>query len=383
MEAREAPGSAGLLMKASTVSLLWREPEIIREFQTGVSLHGHTMHSEECLSFLPGHLCQVPGVSQLVRRYQRGPEPAVDFSRAYWTPPLTPAGALHLEQGQIRNLGLQPMVSLTDHDNVEAGVALQISSPAGVPISTEWTVPYRRTILHLGIHNLPRNAVRLWMSVMASYTASPDERLLPQILEGLAEIPDVLIVLNHPFWLEEGISESDHARALPLALQECGRWFHAFELNGTRRWPENRRVIDLAREWSRPLISGGDRHAAEPSACLNLTNAATFSDFVAEIRSGLSAVLFMPQYREPMPVRVLEAVWDILRPYPEYAGRERWVDRVFYRGKDGIARPLADIWRGRTPWVIPPAAGLVQFAAAPGVRFTLRYLLSRQAEALQ
>jgi len=50
---------------------------------TGVCLHGHTMHSEECLSFLPRYLHHVPGVSQIVSRYEGGPRPAVDFSRAY------------------------------------------------------------------------------------------------------------------------------------------------------------------------------------------------------------------------------------------------------------------------------------------------------------
>ncbi len=340
------------------------------------------MHSEECLSFLPRHLHRVPGASRIVRGYERGPEPAVDFSRAYWTPPLTPACALRLERAQIANLGLRPLVSLTDHDNIEAGLALRISSAYDTPISVEWTVPYENSILHLGVHNLPPNAVRPWMSILATYTAAPDEALLPRILEGLAEIPEVLIVLNHPFWLEEGVEEPDHQRALSRALRECNPWFHAFELNGTRRWSENRRVVDLARQWSRPLISGGDRHACEPAACINLTNAKTFTEFGAEVRSGCSSVLFMPHYREPMPVRLLQAVWEILRPYPEYAGRERWIDRVVYRGKDDVARPLSVIWGDRVPWVIRPAAGLLQFAAMPGMRLTLRYLLSRQAEVL-
>jgi hypothetical protein len=383
MKVRTAHIAVGIRMNATMISRLWREPEIAHRFRTGVCLHGHTMHSEECLAFLPRHLHHVPGVSLIVRGYQQGSDPAVDFSRAFWTPPLTPAGAVHLEKSQIEKLGLQPLVSLTDHDNVEACIALQVSSPCEVPLSTEWTVPYERSILHLGIHNLRSNTVRSWMSVMAAYTASPDERLLPQILESLANLRDVLIVLNHPFWLEEGILEADHERALPRVLRECNPWLHAFELNGTRNWAENRRVIDLASQWARPLISGGDRHACEPSACLNLTNALTFGEFVGEIRSGASSVLFMPQYREPMPVRLLEAVWDILRPYPEYAGRERWIDRVYYRGKDDVALPLATVWGDRIPWVIRPAAGLLPFAARPGVRVALRYLLSRQAEALQ
>jgi hypothetical protein len=359
------------------VSLFWDQPEAVGGFATAVCLHGHTMHSEECLSFLPRYLHGVPGISQIVRGYQRGPRPEVDFSRAYWTPPLTPASAMRLERAQIANLGLRPLVSLTDHDKIDAGLALKDE-----PISVEWTVPYERSILHLGIHNLPPDSARSWMSVMAAHTSAPAESRLPEILGGMGRIPGVLIVLNHPFWLEEGVERADHQRALDRVLRECNHWFHAFELNGTRRWSENRAVVELAREWSQPVISGGDRHACEPAACLNLTNATSFAEFVDEVRSGYSVVLFMPHYRESMPVRMVEAIWDILRPYPEYPARERWTDRLFYRGEDGTATPLSILWKKRMPWVVRPAAGMLQFPAANGVRLALRRLLSRQAEVL-
>jgi hypothetical protein len=364
------------------VSLLWREPAIAARFHTGVCLHGHTLHSEECLSFLPSHLSHVPGISHIVRNFERGPAPRVDFARAFWTPPLAPACALRLERKQIADCGLAPIVSLTDHDNIEAGVALQEKARAAdTPISAEWTVPYERSIFHLGIHNLPPDAARYWMAIMAAHTTAPDENRLPEILRELDRIPGALIVLNHPYWLEEGVVESDHRRALARILPECAGYFHAFELNGTRVWKENAEVIDLARQWSRPVISGGDRHACEPSANLNLTNASSFAEFAAEVRSGHSHVLFMPHYREPMALRILAAARDILRPYPEYRGRERWTDRIFYRGEDGIARTLSVVWKNRVPWFLHPATGMVQLFAAPGIRFTLRQLLPLEAEA--
>jgi hypothetical protein len=263
-------------------------------------------------------------------------------------------------------------------------MALQVTEPSRkVPVSVEWTVPYQRSVLHLGIHNLPSGTARTWLSAMAAYTAAPNERALPDTLSALAAIPDVLIVLNHPYWLEEGVEEADHAQALPRFLRECLPWLHAFELNGTRRWHENAAVVELADAHSRPVISGGDRHAGEPAACLNLTNARSFAEFVSEVRGGHSSVVFMPHYREPMPLRVLGTAWDILRPYPEYPGRERWTDRVFYRGGDGVARPLSLIWDHRTPAILRPATGIVQFLASAQVRPALRLLLSRQAEAAQ
>jgi len=370
-------------MGHDTVSLLWREPALTARFQTAVCLHGHTWHSEECLSFLPTHLRHIPGISHLIRQSQCRPVDAVDYARAFWTPPLAPACALALEKKQIQERGLAPIVSLTDHDSIEACLSLQQQEDNGqTPISVEWTTPYEQSIFHFGVHNLPPCLAREWMSVMASYTTAPDENLLPAILQDLGRIPEVLIVLNHPYWLEEGVTESAHRLALARILRECPDGFHAFELNGTRAWKENAAVIQLAGECGRPVISGGDRHACEPAACLNLTNASTFGEFAAEVRSSYSQVLFMPHYREPMSLRILETAWDILRPYPEYPGRERWTQRIFYRGEDGVARPLSVVWRNGVPWFLNAATGLLQFIAMRGVRLTLRRLMPLEAEAL-
>jgi hypothetical protein len=372
-------------MKDGNVHFLWRDRTVARGFGTGVCLHGHTMYSRECLSFLPRYLHHVPGISQLVRRYEQpraGSRAAVDFSRAYWTPPLTPGTALGLEREQIGNLGLLPIVSLTDHDDIDAGLTLQVTADRDeAPVSVEWTVPYETSILHFGIHNLPRRGDQPWMDAMAAYTSSPDEALLPELLGALSAIPEVLIVLNHPFWLEEGVQEAGHYQALKRLFRECIAWIHAFELNGTRSWKENAATIALAYAHSRPIVSGGDRHACEPAACINLTNARTFSEFAVEIREGHSTLAFLPQYREPMALRVLEASWDILRPYPEYPGRERWIDRFYYYGGDGAAQPLSTVWKDQVPWILKPATSLLELVATTKLRLAVR-LLTQQGEML-
>src|SRR4029077_20345185 len=130
-------------------------------------------------------------------------------------------------------------------------------------------------------------------------------------------------------------------------------------------------------------ISGGDRHACEPNGNLNVTNAQSFPEFVAEIRQGSSTLLFMPQYREPLGLRILEAGWDILRPYPEYPGRERWTDRIFYRGEDGTAAPLSVIWQGSGPRWLACAAGAVQLLAGTRLRPAMRLFLSERGELRQ
>ena len=206
-------------MIGSTVRFAWHQGALGESYHNGVCLHGHTMYSQECLSFLPRYLHEVPGLSQIVTYYERVRR--IDFARAWWTPPLTPASALHLERKQIAKLGLHPMVSLTDHDDIRAGLTLGVTEEASeVPISVEWTVPYERTIFHLGVHNIPRSDAAEWMAAMTEYTASPREETLPVILDEFARVPDVLIVLNHPYWLEEGVDERDHEPALQRLIQE-------------------------------------------------------------------------------------------------------------------------------------------------------------------
>src|SRR3974390_1049492 len=113
----------------------WRNPAVPGRFRSGVCLHGHTLFSEECLWFLPRYLQHLPGASRVMSRYCS----KVDFARAWWTPPLTPVSALELERGQIRRLGLAPMVSLTDHDKIDAGLALQVTcARRDTPVSVEW-----------------------------------------------------------------------------------------------------------------------------------------------------------------------------------------------------------------------------------------------------
>ena len=76
-----------------------------------------------------------------------------------------------------------------------------------------------------------------------------------------------------------------------------------------------------------PAISGGDRHGLEPNANLNLTTRRSFAEFAAEIRrERLSAVLFMPQYRETLGMRWFETVKDIVRCHPgKRSGPAGWI----------------------------------------------------------
>ena len=75
----------------------------------------------------------------------------------------------------------------------------------------------------------------------------------------------------------------------------------------------------LALETQRQLVTGGDRHGCEPNAVLNMTGAKCFGDFAAEVREGAPThSLFMPQCAEPLKLRVLQVMSDVLRTYENF-----------------------------------------------------------------
>ena len=94
------------------------------------------------------------------------------------------------------------------------------------------------------------------------------------------------------------------------------------------------------------LISGGDRHGVEPNANINLTNATSFTELVHEIRrEKKSDMLFMPQYAEPWKHRILQSTIDAVRDYPEFPqGSRTWDERVYHPDKNGVDRPLCELW---------------------------------------
>lgn len=366
-------------MTRATVRFLWRAPGVVDGLRTGVSLHSHTMHSREGLAFVPRYASLVPLLSwefdRQRRRYEAFHGTPPNFSTAYWTPPLTSRQAFEVERSQIEDvLDLRALVSLTDHDNIDAGCLLQIPEQ-DIPISVEWTIPFGETFFHLGLHNLPVLAARDLIAALANYTRRPDAALLQELLAGLDAESGVLIVLNHPMWDQAAIGLARHRVALRNLIETVGDRVHALELNGLRPWRENRIVVDLARDLNRTLISGGDRHGREPNALINLTNAATFSEFVDEVRSGYSHVLFLPQYREPLGLRILQAICEILQDCPDLVGREKWTDRVFYAPYDGELKPLSSAWKDGGPAVARWFVRGVELAGSRRVRRALRLWL--------
>jgi hypothetical protein len=371
-----------------TVGFAWRGTPWKRAL-TGVSLHSHTSHSKEALDFIPRFAAHVPVVRDLVRgqgaKYLKlnGRDP--NCLNAWWTPPLGPRESLAVERKQIEGLGLQALVSISDHDNVEAPLLLRLL-PEGrnTPVSVEWTVPYRGVFFHLGVHNLPPRRATQCMAAMTAFTANPKEVDIEGVLSWLSEEPDALVVFNHPHWDEKGVGQALHDC---LAVEFLGRYspfLHALELNGLRPWSENRRVLEWGASMEKAIVSGGDRHCSEPNAILNLTNSSTFSEFVEEVREyGRSYVLVMPQYREPMLSRVLKMISDVMRDNRAHThGWVRWTDRVFIRDYDtGQVEALSSIWgEGREPLTLQALAGVCRMLDNRSLHAALRQILPSAQE---
>jgi hypothetical protein len=349
-------------MSQSSVSYLWREPEAAKGFTTGVSLHSHTNQSKETLDFI-SELSKDWSVLQPVMRWAErrckrltGINP--DYARSYWTPPLTPSLAFDLERRQIEEkLQLPGLVSITDHDDIQAPMLLRtVAGSRHIPVSVEWTVPFGSTAFHLGIHNLPSAQGTAWMERLAAFTAMPVEtrpaKLLTEMLAELDELPNVLIVFNHPLWDLYRVGKGKHDVLVNEFLAVNGQFLHALELNGLRDWKENRETSTLAGKWNQLVISGGDRHGIEPNANVNLTRAKSFNEFVHEVRRDReSHVLFMPQYAEPWKHRILQSTLAVIRNYPDFPeGSRLWDERVFHPDVEGEIQPLKRLWMsGRAP----------------------------------
>jgi len=368
-------------MANTTISYLWRDRKAHESFRTGVSLHSHTNQSRETLDFLANLGSTYSMIRPLLARLERRAEKLhgvrVDYASSYWTPPMTPKLAFDLEKGQIERLGLHSMVSITDHDTIEAPMLLRtVPSARQIPVSVEWSVPYGGVQdFHIGIHNLPSARAKQWMNTLAEFTATPNSDRLKEILIALHEEPNVLVIFNHPMWDLFLIGEERHRFMVNEFLQKFGAWIHALELNGLRNWEENRETRRLAECWNMVLVSGGDRHGVEPNANINLTNATSFTEFVHEIRrERKSNVLFMPQYAQPWKHRLLQSTLDAIRNYPDFPqGSRTWDERAYHPDARGVVRPLSEIWpKGRAPLAIQCVIRSVQLLGSRPVSGGLR-----------
>jgi hypothetical protein len=368
---------------ANKLTYLAQDRRITSQFPTAVSLHGHTNQSRESLYFIFQFASKRTvlrwALSTQDQKAQRESAIKMDLLRAYWMPPLPPLEAFQVERKQIEEgLGLTSLISLTDHDNIEAPLLLRaVPEARRIPVSLEWSIPFDETVFHLGVHNLPTAEAETWVQRMACYTERPCASELWDLLSALSRIPQLLLVFNHPLWDLPGVGQAKHIHAVKSLLRKANPFLHAFELGGLRTPKENRAVIALAKAYGQPVIAGGDRHGCEPSGLLNLTSASSFGEFVEEVRNGHSHVLAMPQYSECTHLRVYHTLLDVIRHYPDHPlGLRNWDERIQHPDSRGVLRPLNTLWTG-PPGFVTLIFNLLRMGEAEPMRRTLRFAFNR------
>jgi hypothetical protein len=335
----------------SRISYFWKEADARKAFRSGISLHSHTNHSRESLSFISVLASRSDLVHWYLERHQRKATRrgvAIDLFKACWTPPLSAREAHDVERRQLEDvLDLEALVSLTDHDNIAASSLLRVVPEfENVPISVEWTVPFAECHFHLGVHNLPGKLAVAIMEELAAYTANPRVDRLDELFRYLHGLDDVLVIFNHPKWNISFLQPNRFHYLLTDFLSRYSGFIHALELNGLRSWKENQQVAELASGWNQLVISGGDRHGREPNGNVNMTNASSFGEFVHEVRvQRRSHVMFMPQYADPIAMRFVQTFLDVIREYPEKPeGARHWDDRTLHPDLNGALMPVSAQW---------------------------------------
>ncbi len=375
-------------LKRTRLHILHEPKDLSKEANTGVSLHCHTEHSKEMLNFVPHYAARLPIISFFWNRenkshLKRRGKP-IGFEGAYWSPPMTARDVYNIEKTQINEVGLNAITSITDHDSIEANLKINESTPnEQAPISMEWTVPFEIGFFHVGVHNLPKESAVELTKTLLDYTFDKENQTTARLNEMFAmlhALPEVLVVLNHPLWDIESAGKERHALLLKNFLKVHGRWIHALEINGFRKWSENKAVIELAEALNLPIVTGGDRHGCKPNTVINLTNGKTFAEFVEEIRVDKhSEVALMPEYKQPLHSRQLQSFSEILRHYPEFPeGRRQWFDRVHY-DYDGLGlRKLSVHWTYGGPLWLQLATWTLGVSGSPRLRPLFRLAMKRE-----
>lgn len=344
-----------------------------KAFRAAVSLHSHTHHSREIMADLPRYIARIPIVAvafeREVGRYAEREGRPVDFSKGWWHPPVSPKAVFESEVWQIeRRFDLLPLVSVTDHDDISAGLELQdLYANRRAPVSFEWTVPCGDGFFHIGVNNLPVDSASDWYARLNAVTTSLSREPLADIFADLHALPGTLLVFCHPLWDLAGVGQTEHTRQLRRFLVAHKSHLHAVELNGYRSRQENAGAQALALSAGLPLISGGDRHGCAPNAILNVTHARSFAEFAAEMRDGASHIVIMPEYRQNLTARKLASASDVLRRYgADPTGRVDWTDRVSCE-RDGNVRPLSFHWPDGGPFWVRSSVRAFRLIASPVV----------------
>ena len=290
-----------------------------REFGYAVSLHNHSCHSVEKLAALNqvvklGFMRPLSGVLQ--RSFGLASVPNLNYAEITYNPPYTPDDVYEMESAAAAKWGFHGAhLTITDHDEFAGSLALLRGRPdlnGRVAIGEEVSVWYQGHLFHLGVSGLPENGID---ETHARIQSAARGQRHDELFETLAA-SGCLVVLNHPL-----VAWMPGAEAIPITdlLTRYGWAIHALEVNGMRRREENDRVLELARQWRKPVVGGGDSHLLVASSVITLSKAASFKDFIAEVKDGHAVPFVTPNYFAPLNWKLFLRVMFFMSRYRQIA----------------------------------------------------------------
>jgi predicted metal-dependent phosphoesterase TrpH len=267
-----------------------------REFRSAVSLHSHSCHSVEKLAALNqvvklAFMRPLTGVLQ--SSFGLGGVSNLNYAEVTFNPPYTPEDVYQMESAAAAQWGFNGVhLGLTDHDEFVGSLALLRRRPdlsGRIALSEELSVWYQGHLFHLGVSGLPESEI---YETHARLQSAARGGRHDELFETLAA-SGCLVVLNHPL-----IAWTPGPETIPITdlLTRYGWAIHAIEVNGMRRREENDRVLELARQWRKPVVGGGDSHLLVASSILSLSQAASYRDFIAEVKDGHAVPFLTPDY---------------------------------------------------------------------------------------
>src|SRR5271170_4291481 len=206
-------------------------------------------------------------------------------------------------------------LTISDHDEFAGSLALLRGRPdldGRVAIGEELSLWYQGHLFHLGLSGLPESGID---DTHARIQSAARGGRYDELFETLAA-SGCLVVLNHPL-----IAWGPGPESIPITelLTRYGWAIHALEINGMRRREENDRVLELAREWHKPVVGGGDSHLLVASSILSVSRAATYKDFIAEVKSGHAVPFVTPDYFVPLNWKLFLRVLFFISRYRQIA----------------------------------------------------------------
>jgi predicted metal-dependent phosphoesterase TrpH len=266
----------------------------------------------------------------LQRSFGLGGVSNLNYAEITFNPPYTPDDVYQMESAAVARWGFEGLhLTITDHDEFAGSLELlraRHDLNGRVAIGEELSLWYQGHLFHLGLSGLPESAIDGTHHRIQSAARGGRH---DELFETLAA-SGCLVVLNHPL-----VAWARGSETIPITdlLTRYGWAIHALEVNGMRRREENDRVLELARHWRKPVVGGGDSHLLVASSIVTLSQAASFKDFIAEVKSGHAVPFVTPDYFAPLSWKLFLRVVFFMSRYRQIAS---------YKGQ-----PVATMLEGR------------------------------------